>query len=169
MIYPQIIINQHMSNLNIIIDPYVETIKRWINILKSTDVETKITKISSIVADIVNCSIFIFLGLFYCLMANQSSLLIPLFGFSICMFLMVQSYIKNSILIYSIYHISSALFYLLVSIYVILYNLVLEDIPSHIVYALLFKMNIPTIIMGFAIVMNSMEIEREIKISDDSH
>ena len=128
------------------------------------DFETKITKISGIVADIVNCIIFIFLTIFYCSGTTGSGSLIPIFGSLVCLLLMVHSYIKKSVLLYTIYLIMSALFYLALSMYVILYDLASGDVPDHFIYTLLFKMNIPTMIMGFSIVMHAIEIEKEIMI-----
>lgn len=139
-------------------------IYNWL-ISPDIDIETKITKISSIMADIVNCIIFISLGLFYYLSPFGSGFLFPLLCSSGLLFLMIQGYVKESKIICSIYLVLSAIFYLSLSTYVILYNLVLTDIPDHVVYVLLFKMNIPTLIMGFATILNAVEIEKEVLLN----
>jgi hypothetical protein len=133
----------------------------YIRFIKLSEIDFE-TKISGIIADIVNCIIFIFLLVFYCSGTSGSGSLIPVFGSLVCLSLMVHSYIKKSILLYTIYLIMSALFYLTLSMYVILYDLASGDVPDHVIYTLLFKMNIPTMIMGFSIVMNAIEIEKGI-------
>lgn len=155
-----------MPDLKEEIKRYIGYVIKWYMMLKSSDVdiETKLLTISNVVANIVNCVIFIFLVILYYLAPHGSGMLMPLFGSSICLFIMVQGYIQKSIFLHSIYLISAAIFYLTLSTYVILYNLVLADVPNHIVYALMFKMNIPTMIMGFAVAMNATDIEKEISV-----
>ena len=126
----------------------------------------QLTQIMNMIVNIINCIIFILIYLFYSI-SNGYGILIPLFGSGIVLFTMIMSYIRCSKILYAIYLLLSAFFYLIVSAYVIFYNVVTLNISNNIIYLLLFKMNIPTLIVCIAIIFNAYEIENGIVLKID--
>lgn len=121
---------------------------------------TKISKITGIFADIVNATVMIFISMIYHKTGNIF-LLIPLTFMILNFLLMIYSCFHNCSVMYGIYLILSALFFIIILMSMFLINL-FNDPPIiyNVSYIFILKINIPIIIIIIAILINIWLVEK---------
>jgi hypothetical protein len=127
------------------------------------DFDSTIVKIINFITDLINFIICLLLGIFY-YKTLSIKLLIPFIAMLFNELIMIQSYIKKSNIIYGIYLISTTIFYLILSNYILWFNIYYNYITFAEALVLMLKMNIPTFVNILAIIINGITIEQEIEI-----
>lgn len=113
-----------------------------------------ISHLSGTIADIVNTVILFSVFAVY-IQSSTNAFLLPFLGSVIVVASMIDAYINRSKYFYRMYLIVASSFYLILSLYVAYCNFFFWTIDLYTLYILTLKMNIPTLINLFALILHS--------------
>lgn len=113
----------------------------------------------SIAADLINVTALFFIGALYYTIGN-SFFLVPLSLMLMNFLLLLHACMNRSVIIYGIYLMLSAFFYMIFSTYVLHTMLMINSYATDTALILFLQMNIPSVVFIIAIIANTYFIEK---------